>query len=68
MLPWLIAVYLDIHQTPSGIQGRVRTHTIETDESQMQDNGIDITLYKVPENTSQRDWLKDVLVQVIEQL
>lgn len=68
MLPWLISLYLDINQTPRGIRGRLRYHTIETDESDLEDTGIDITLYKVPENTSQRDWLKDVLVQVIEQL
>jgi len=66
--PYIRAVYLSLSETPHQIEGHVHTISYETMHSKSADDRIELTFYRPASGLKDHEWLKDMLVQVIEQL
>lgn len=67
-MPFIRSMYLSASESPHDIQGRLNIHVIESNATDIKDEGIQLTFYRPKGILADHDWLKEILVQVIEQL
>jgi len=67
-MPYIRAVYLSLSETPHQIEGHVHTITYENMHSKSEDLRLELTFYRPSTGLKDNEWIKDMLVQVIEQL
>jgi len=60
--------YLALTETHHAIEGRVMLHTMENMDGVLDKVEIDLSFYRPSSGLPEKEWLKDMLVQVIEQL
>ena len=60
--------YLALHETHHQIGGKLTIHTMESMDGTMETETIDFHFYRPGSAVNDKDWAKDLLVQVIEQL
>lgn len=68
MNPYIRAVYLSLTETPHHIEGHVHSIAYENEHSEPADDRIELTFYRPGSGLKTNEWLKDMLVQIIEQL
>lgn len=62
------SIHVRCTQTNLGTDGYVGLWTVKTMGGEVQELQIPVTFYKPDESLANNDWIKEVLVQVIEQL
>jgi hypothetical protein len=67
-MAFLRSMYINVYETHHEIAGKLSIHTMESVNGSLDDRTIDLTFYRPGSAVAEADWLKDVLVQVIEQL
>jgi hypothetical protein len=67
-MPFMRSAYLNFWQADGKIQGSLTHHVFQTSDGQRESYEIPLSFYVESLNGDGRAWLKDVLVQVIEQL
>jgi len=67
-MAFLRSMYINVYETHHEIAGRMSIHTMETVNGSVEDKTKELTFYRPGSAVAESDWLKDVLVQVIEQL
>jgi hypothetical protein len=67
-MPYVRTAYLSLSETDQSIQGHVHGIVYEHMHAVPEDFRIDMSFYRPGSGLKFNEWLKDVLVQVIEQL
>jgi len=67
-MPDFRAVHLDIMESTLQIEGEVRVTVFQSYGGAAEKDTKELTLYRPLPYATDHEWLKDVLVQVIEQL
>lgn len=68
MNPYVRAIYLSLTESAHHIEGHVHSIAYENAHSEAADERIELTFYRPNSGLKTNEWLKDMLVQVIEQL
>jgi len=66
--PYVRAIYLSLSETAHQIEGHAHLITYVNMHDKSADNRIELTFYRPASGLKDHEWLKDMLVQVIEQL
>jgi len=62
------SAYLSLHENHAEIKGSVHMITYDSQDSEAESRIAEFTFYRPGSITKDAEWLKDMLVQVIEQL
>lgn len=66
--PYIRAIYISLSETPHQIEGHIHSIAYEDMHSKSSDKQIALTFFRPKSGLPESEWLKDMLVQVIEQL
>lgn len=67
-MPFIRSIYIHLSETAHTIDGSRHVITYETMHSKSEDQTIEMQFYRPASGLKDNEWLKDMLVQVIEQL
>jgi len=67
-MPYIRAIYVHFSETPHSIDGSMHVITYENMHSKSEDRTTTLNFYRPASGLKDGEWLKDMLVQVIEQL
>lgn len=67
-MAFLRSAYINLYETHHEIAGKMTLHTMESIDGTMEDTTTILHFYRPGSAVKDGEWLKDMLVQVIEQL
>jgi len=67
-MAFLRSAYINLYETHHEIAGKLTVHTMENMDGTMEDSTVSLHFYRPGSAVKDAEWLKDMLVQVIEQL
>jgi len=67
-MPYIRAIYISLSETPHQIEGHIHSIAYENMHAKSSDEQKALTFFRPKSGLPESEWLKDMLVQVIEQL